>query len=298
MKFVSYAQNFEDVMLWRALGSINNGFYVDVGAWYADVDSVTKAFYDHGWSGINIEPNPEIFTDLQEKRERDINKNCALSDKVGTETFYTIINSGLSTLELKYANTNPEINGVIKSSIVNVDTLNNLFEKYVKNKTIHFMKIDVEGYETRVIQGNNWEIYRPWILVVEATEPGKPIPSFSEWENILLNANYLFAYDDGLNRFYIAGEKAELRDAFRVPPNVFDDFVKRSDVELSELRTLYQQTQIQLEQTQIQLEQTQIQLEETSTDLKETSDELTEIKRSKSWRLTSTFRCLRHKLKK
>ena len=44
MPFVSHAQNFEDVMLWRALGDVKQGFYVDVGA--ADpVDmSVTKAF--------------------------------------------------------------------------------------------------------------------------------------------------------------------------------------------------------------------------------------------------------------
>ena len=54
MSFVSYAQNFEDVMLWRALRDIPNGFYVDVGAWSPEVDSVTLAFYERGWSGINM----------------------------------------------------------------------------------------------------------------------------------------------------------------------------------------------------------------------------------------------------
>ncbi|RQU92579.1 FkbM family methyltransferase, partial [Burkholderia cenocepacia] len=48
MTLISFAQNQEDVMLWRALGHVHNGFYIDVGA--ADpVDlSVTKLFYDHG----------------------------------------------------------------------------------------------------------------------------------------------------------------------------------------------------------------------------------------------------------
>ena len=32
MTFVSYAQNGEDVVLWRALSHVENGFYVDVGA--------------------------------------------------------------------------------------------------------------------------------------------------------------------------------------------------------------------------------------------------------------------------
>ena len=31
MTFVSYAQNYEDVMLFRALKHVKQGFYVDVG---------------------------------------------------------------------------------------------------------------------------------------------------------------------------------------------------------------------------------------------------------------------------
>jgi hypothetical protein len=54
--FVSYAQNFEDVMLWRALRSLESGFYIDVGANDPTIDSVTKAFYASRWHGINIEP--------------------------------------------------------------------------------------------------------------------------------------------------------------------------------------------------------------------------------------------------
>ena len=41
MTFISYAQNFEDVMLWRALKHVEKGFYVDVGAQDPVVDSVS-----------------------------------------------------------------------------------------------------------------------------------------------------------------------------------------------------------------------------------------------------------------
>jgi len=47
MSLISYAQNFEDVMLWRALKHINKGFYIDVGAFSPDNDSITKFFYEH-----------------------------------------------------------------------------------------------------------------------------------------------------------------------------------------------------------------------------------------------------------
>jgi hypothetical protein len=71
--FVTYAQNFEDLMLWRALHGVRDGFYIDVGAADPDEDSVTRAFYDHGWRGVNIEPSPEHFAAISAARPRDIN---------------------------------------------------------------------------------------------------------------------------------------------------------------------------------------------------------------------------------
>ena len=61
MPFVSYAQNYEDVMLWRVLRDVERGFYVDVGAADPEEWSVTRAFYDRGRSGINVEPLEEYF---------------------------------------------------------------------------------------------------------------------------------------------------------------------------------------------------------------------------------------------
>ena len=44
MTFISYAQNYEDVMLWRALKPINKSFFVDVGSNDPIIGSVTQAF--------------------------------------------------------------------------------------------------------------------------------------------------------------------------------------------------------------------------------------------------------------
>ena len=54
--FVSHAQNFEDVMLHRALRHVTKGFYVDIGADHPTDLSVTKAFYDRNWRGIGLIP--------------------------------------------------------------------------------------------------------------------------------------------------------------------------------------------------------------------------------------------------
>ena len=76
--FVSYAQNFEDVMLHRVFGSVGDGFYIDIGAWHPDLHSVTKHFYDMGWTGINIEPSKSYARLLKRRRRRDINLDVAI----------------------------------------------------------------------------------------------------------------------------------------------------------------------------------------------------------------------------
>ena len=99
MTFVSYAQNFEDVLLWRALGHIDKGFYIDLGASDPDIDSVTRAFYERGWSGINVEPVTEQFRRLTGSRLRDINLRVAVSDVPGTAGLFVMRGTGLSTLD-------------------------------------------------------------------------------------------------------------------------------------------------------------------------------------------------------
>jgi hypothetical protein len=68
MTFVSHAQNFEDVMLWRCFGQLESGFCIDIGADDPVVDSITKSFYENGWSGINIDPSDNSFTKLEADR--------------------------------------------------------------------------------------------------------------------------------------------------------------------------------------------------------------------------------------
>src|SRR5688572_29493242 len=96
---ISYAQNFEDVILARTFRGISSGFYIDVGAWDPTVDSVTRHFYDSGWSGINIEPNPLFYERLVLERPRDINLNCAVSDAPEVGPFYVFDDTGTSTFD-------------------------------------------------------------------------------------------------------------------------------------------------------------------------------------------------------
>jgi FkbM family methyltransferase len=228
MSFISYAQNFEDVVLWRALKHIDRGFYIDVGANDPDHESVTKAFYEQGWRGINVEPVPQWFERLEKARPRDINLQLALGAESGEITLYEIPDTGLSTAEKKFAERHQaELGFQSRELRVKMDTLSRVCESF-HLAPIHFLKVDVEGAEKAVFQGADFGKIRPWIILVEATLPLSREESYSDWEPLLLNAGYEYAYFDGLNRYYVAGEHENLKSAFKAPPNVFDDFV-RSD---------------------------------------------------------------------
>lgn len=238
---ISYAQNFEDVMLWRALKHCGNGFYIDVGAWSPDVDSVTRHFYDSGWRGINIEPNPGMHRTLSERRPRDINLQLALSDETGNNPTNFLSASGLSTLDDGIALRHRDAGWELERHSVETDTLAGVWSRHVPaGQAVHFLKVDVEGLEAAVLRGNDWRRHRPWVVVVEATEPNSQIESHASWEPILLEADYLFAYADGLNRFYVAREHEALRRTLHYPPNVFDAFTlagqKRAEAEAEQAR--------------------------------------------------------------
>ena len=220
---ISYAQNFEDVMLRRALRLVETGFYIDVGAADPSVYSVTRAFYDMGWNGINIEPLPHHVAALAEARPRDINLECAAGSHCGTLRLWETDVVGWATARPDFIErlTADGHRGAYLS--VEMRTLEAVCAEHAP-AAIHFLKIDVEGLERDVLLGCDFSRFRPWIVVVEATRPNSTEETHGEWEGILLAADYRLVYADGLNRFYLAVEHEDLADAFRYPPNVFDRF--------------------------------------------------------------------------
>lgn len=223
MPFLSYAQNREDVMLRRALAGVERGFYVDVGANDPVADSVTKAFYDAGWRGINVEPVEHWFRRLVLDRPEDVNLQVAAAAREGTIELFVIAGSGLSTSDPRIADEHAHALSVIPlPQQVAARTLTTICREHAP-RDIHFLKIDVEGAEQAVLEGLDLSTIRPWILLVESTRPNSPVES-AGWEPLVTGRGYHRVWFDGLNRFYVADEHARLDAAFRTPPSVWDDF--------------------------------------------------------------------------
>ena len=80
---------------------------MDVGALHPEIDSVTKWFYDQGWSGINMEPVPEMFAVIEAARPRDINIRAAAGAAPGTADMAVVSDSmGLSSLDISAVSAN------------------------------------------------------------------------------------------------------------------------------------------------------------------------------------------------
>lgn len=285
MSFISYAQNFEDVILNRALQDVESGFYIDVGANDPIEDSVTKAFYDKGWSGINIEPEEEFYSKLQIDRPNDINLKLAVSSTQKSIQFYVSQIRGWSTTDKNITQDTSRDYLLSETRTVEAKSLDEICSQN-SVKEIHFLKIDVEGAEKDVLQSFSFTL-KPWIVVVEATLPNSNIDASSSWEYILINNNYTFVYFDGINKFYLSSQKQELQKYFAYPPNVLDDFIIYPFYETMQQNEILDKKAKQLDELTAQLIDEQIFLKE---ELHYYKSQYNMVVNSRSWKITKPLR--------
>lgn len=232
--FVTYAQNFEDVMLWRALGNVEHGFYVDVGAQHPVNDSVSLAFYERGWRGVHIEPIESYARLLREHRPDETVLEIALSNRDGLREIFEIPGTGLSTFSKDLADRHrQQLDCDLTGHCVPTMTLNAALGDFCARE-VHWLKIDVEGAEREVIEGWDASRLRPWIVVVESTLPNSQTEDHAAWDPLVRSRGYRYCYFDGLNRYYVADEHRDLEAAFRAPPNVFDQFIPYGQIKAME----------------------------------------------------------------
>ncbi len=217
MTFISYSQNGEDVILRRVFSGKKTGFYIDIGACWPETESVTKAFYDSGWNGINVEPHPAAFAELRARRPRDINLNVAISSADGRQTLYEGPSPGETSAARSSSGPRFEVAAW---------TLRRVCETYVRGD-IDFLKIDVEGMEYQVLLGADFSRFRPKVIILEATDPWSNVKSgiSAKIDQFLDDRGYAPVYFDGLNNYYAAREEESLRNALWIQPNVIDDYV-------------------------------------------------------------------------
>jgi FkbM family methyltransferase len=213
---LAYSQDGEDMVLRRLFERQRSGFYVDVGAHHPYRFSNTCYFYRRGWRGINIDPNPDGIEAFRRARPADINVCLGVSDTAGDLAFHLFNEPALNTFDAALAMERARLPDywLIETKNVPVRRLDDLLNEYLpRDQKIDFLSIDVEGRDLSVLRSNDWNKFRPVLLLVEAHErtvsaiESDPINMFAVAAGYRLIAKTLntLIYEDGSGVSSLAG---------------------------------------------------------------------------------------------
>jgi FkbM family methyltransferase len=218
-----HGEYYEDYILSSVLDGVRSGTYIDVGANHPVENNVTFHFYERGWHGILVEPNPDFLPLYAKLRPRDVPLNLGIASAGGTMTYYKVTDppggdgryaeGGLSTFDPEVARRWRRTRLTVTESMVPVTTLNQVLQERPLGE-ITILSVDVEGFEKQVLESIDLRKHRPLVVVVEACLPGTEIPSYEAWEGLLRGADYAVAMSDGLNRYYVPRDRVDLLAKF------------------------------------------------------------------------------------
>lgn len=168
---ISFSQEGEDLILARLFAGTSEGIYVDVGAHHPKRFSNTYYFYLLGWRGINVDPRPQSMALFERYRPNDINLEIAVFPQGGRRTYYQFEDPALNSFsaDLVSSRENIGVGTVINKSEINGQPLNQILASnlHLLGCEIDFLTVDAEGLDYEVLLSNDWDKFRPKIVLVE-----------------------------------------------------------------------------------------------------------------------------------
>lgn len=189
----SWGQEGEDLILLRFFGEKRDGFYVDIGAHHPKRFSNTNYFYQRGWKGINIDAMPGSMRQFDKHRKRDINIEKPISDSNQVLTYYAFNETALNGFSRELSE---QRNGTGDWKLkftkdIETITLEEILDTNLPaGQHIDFLTIDVEGFDFEVLKSNNFEKYKPTVILIEILESGLEDIENSEISKLLKKHNY------------------------------------------------------------------------------------------------------------
>lgn len=174
-----------DLYLLKHIG--NNGFFVDVGAYFgnisnrSDLSSHTLRLEQSGWNGICIESSHDNILTLQNNRKCIIYEGIVGDGKM--HKFYQDKNGGAGS---KIVFDIPAPTNCID---VQTELLENILNKNNAPQNIDFLKIDVEGAELTILQTLSYETYTYKYILFE--NPNCRKSEANDLINFLLSKGYI-----------------------------------------------------------------------------------------------------------
>lgn len=168
---VSYSQCGEDMIarfVFDAL-KIANPTYMDIGAHHPTYLNNTYAFYEAGSSGVNIEPDPDLFARFPRERARDTNLNIGIGDAAGELTFHVMSARTLNTFSAEEARAATEKGRVTieRTLLLPVRPVNEVLDEHFAQNSPDFLSLDVEGLDLAILKAWDFSRWRPKLACLE-----------------------------------------------------------------------------------------------------------------------------------
>ena len=166
---ISYSQYGEDLIIENLINGFDTGFYIDVGAYHPIRFSNTYLLYIKGWRGINIEPRPGSKILFDQFRPDDINIELGISQHGGKLSYYNFHEGLQNTFKKGFIKkADPQLNPSKSTLLVQTKLLSDIVAEYQHLiSEFNLLCVDAEGADLEVLKSNDWNVFKPDIIVVE-----------------------------------------------------------------------------------------------------------------------------------
>lgn len=205
----SYSQSGEDIIVAGLMKffHISKVRYLDIGAYDPKRLSNTYFFYENGHSGVCIEPNPNLFSNIKKARPRDICLNIGIGDgKKNESTFYVLNPPTLSTFSKEEADkmVREKSATLVETRRMRLESINSIIEKNFEG-TPDFISLDVEGLDAEILKSFDFERFRPKVFCIETISYSKDNSGKKDMEifDIMTKNGYKVYADTHVNTIFI-----------------------------------------------------------------------------------------------
>ncbi|RFZ95592.1 FkbM family methyltransferase [Mucilaginibacter conchicola] len=208
---LTYSQTGEDVIvrhIFSQLG-IYKPTYIDIGAHHPTYLNNTYLFYKSGASGLNIEPDPFLYTEFTKKRPRDKNLNVGASFNGLEEDldFYIMSARALNTFSKTEAERVESFGSYTIKSVSKVRTVNldSVFKQHFKDGKVDFLTIDVEGLDLEIVKTIDFDFLKPKVICLETINYAEDRSEKKNYDliNYVTAKNYFVYADTYINTILV-----------------------------------------------------------------------------------------------
>jgi FkbM family methyltransferase len=175
------------------------GYFVEVGANEPEKESQSYHLEREGWTGVLIEPQPDLADKLRERRRAQVFEvACSSPERAGSRmTLYVLGPYSSFDRNLAVTGLRPE-----QAIEVPVRTLDSILEEVGAPRPLDLLSVDVEGHELDVLRGFDFARWQPRLILLE-----DHVTSLDK-HRFLTRAGYRLMRRTGLNGWYVPQDAA------------------------------------------------------------------------------------------